>query len=168
MAVGVVVVLGAAVGAFVFLNRGNGETGGKYGAAPLPTCDEVAIRVGNLPPKSSGTKIGQGWVCHFANSADAVTVDLDLEVSTVRQQRTGVDVYTSSGGYVPDPAVHLGESAAWGPSPTGKLCTLAVWDSNAQFKVGVSDGKLAADDTQSCRNRVMAIAQVFYDSTQPQ
>ena len=36
------------------------------------------------------------------------------------------------------------------------------------LKVGVSDGKLAADDTQSCRNRVMAIAQVFYDSTQPQ
>lgn len=170
VAIGVVVVVGIAVGAFALLSRGSGdEATGKYGSAPLPSCDYVASRVKDLPPKSSETEISprSGWICGFTNSADAVSVHLDVEVKTVQQQRSGFELYTSSGGYVPDATVHLGENAAWGPSGTGKLCTLAVWDSNAKFKVDLDDGTLTAADTQACRDRVKPIAQSFYEAMQP-
>lgn len=168
-AISVVVVAGVAGGAFALLNRGGDDETGKYRSAPLPTCDDVANRVGDLPPKSSDTKLGgsPGWLCTFTDSADALTVHLDLEVSTVQRVRTRFDVYTTSGGYLLDPTVRLGESAAWGPSPTGRECTLAGWDSNATFKVEISDWKLAANDTQTCKDRAKAIAQALYDAIQP-
>jgi hypothetical protein len=96
-----------------------------------------------------------------------VTVHLDVEVNTVQRQRTGFDVQTSSAGYAVDPAVHLGESAAWGPASSGKACDLLVLDSNATCKVGVDDWKAAATGTQTCKNRVKAIAQALYVAMQP-
>jgi hypothetical protein len=96
-----------------------------------------------------------------------VTVYLDFEVSTVRQQRTGFDVDTSAGGYVPDPTVHLGETAAWGPAPAGKPCDLVVLDSNAKFKVSYDDWKLHENVAQTCKEKVKTIAQAFYETMQP-
>ncbi|MEV7099634.1 hypothetical protein AB0M80_43100 [Amycolatopsis sp. NPDC051045] len=171
VAIGVVVVVGVAVGAFALLNRGSSydKVDGKYGAAPLAGCDDVARRAGNLPPKSSETPLqgSKGWLCTFADSANAVTVHLDVEVNTVQRQRSGFDVQTSSTGYVLDPAAHLGERAAWGLAPSGKACDLLILDSNATFKVGIDDWKAATDDTQTCKDRVTAIAQVLYDAMQP-
>ncbi|GAB3151039.1 hypothetical protein GCM10027258_50060 [Amycolatopsis stemonae] len=171
MAVGIVVVVGVAVGVFAALRGGSryDEVAGKYGTTRLASCDDVAGRAGNLPPKTSDTRLqgSAGWLCTFTNPADAATVHLDLEVNNVRRQRTGFDVYTSSGGYVLDPTVHLGESAAWGPAPRGTMCDLVVLDSNATFKIGVSDGKLPADDRQACKDKAKTIAQAFYDVTQP-
>jgi hypothetical protein len=62
VAVGAVVVVGVAAGAFASLGNGR-EVDGKYGSTPLASCDDVASRVGDLPPKSSETKIGpnKGW-----------------------------------------------------------------------------------------------------------
>ncbi|WP_328442742.1 hypothetical protein [Amycolatopsis sp. NBC_00438] len=171
VAIGIVVVVGLAVGVFAVLHRGSSydEVDGKYGSAPLASCDDVAGRAANLPRKSSDMPLqgSKGWLCTFTDSANAVTVHLDVEVNSVQRQRTGFDVYTSSGGYVLDPAVHLGESAAWGPAPRGTTCDLVVLDSNATFKVGISDWKTPADDTQACKDRVKAIAQAFYDVMQP-
>jgi hypothetical protein len=170
VAIGVVVVVGIGVGAFALLNRGSGdEVAGKYGSTPLPSCDDVATQVKDLPPKTSETEFGptSGWRCTFYNSADVVTVDIDVELKTVQQQHSGFELYTSSGGYVPDATVHLGENAAWGPSGTGKLCGLAVWDSNAKFKVDLNDSTLTANDVQTCRDRVKTIARSFYEAMQP-
>jgi hypothetical protein len=172
VAIGVVVVVGVAVGVFALFDRGSSydKVDGKYGSAPLAGCDDVARRAVNLPPKSSETPLrgSQGWLCTFADSANAVTVHLDVEVNTVQRQRAGFEVHTSSAGYVVDPAVHLGERAAWGLVPSGKACDLLVLDSNATFKVGVDDWKAAAGDTQTCKDRVTAIAQVLYGAMQPQ
>jgi len=172
VSIGVVVVAGVAVGAFALLNSSGSsydKADGKYGAAPLPSCDEVASRVENLPPKSSDTNLegSKGWLCTFTGSADALSVHLDLEVTTVQRQRTGFDIGTSSGAYVLDPAVHLGESAAWGLAPSGKMCNLVVLDSNARFKVSVDNWQAATADTQTCKNRARAIAQALYDVIQP-
>ncbi|WP_284747665.1 hypothetical protein [Amycolatopsis sp. RTGN1] len=172
VAIGVVVVAGIAVGVFAVLNRGGSSydaSDGKYGSSPLASCDDVAARVGNLSPKSSETPLqgSKGWLCTFTDPANAVTVHLDVEVNTVARQRTGFDIGTSSGGYVLDPATHLGERAAWGPAPNGKMCDLVVLDSNATFKVGIDDANAASDDTQSCKDKVKAIAQALYDSMQP-
>jgi hypothetical protein len=173
VAIGVVVVAGIAVGVFAVLNRGGSsydESDGKYGSAPLASCDDVAARVGNLPPKSSDTPLqgSKGWLCTFADPANAVTVHLDVEANTVARQRTGFDIDTSSGGYVLDPATHLGERAAWGPAANGKMCDLVVLDSNATFKVGIDNANAPSDETQSCKDKVKAIAQALYDSMQPQ
>jgi hypothetical protein len=73
-------------------------------------------------------------------------------VNNVQRQRTEFDVYTSSGGYALDPTVGLGESAAWGPAPRGTMCELVVLDSNATFKIGVSDCGMPADNTQACKD----------------
>jgi hypothetical protein len=171
VAIGMVVVAGVAVGVVALFNRGSSydSVDGKYGVAPLAGCDEVARRAGNLPPKTSETPLqgSQGWLCTFTGPDSAVTVHLDVEVNTVQRQRTGFDVQTSSAGYVVDPAVHLGERAAWGPAPSGKACDLLVLDSNATFKAGIDDRKAAADDTQACKDRVKAIAQALYDTMQP-
>ncbi|MGW5721953.1 hypothetical protein ACWEVP_37665 [Amycolatopsis sp. NPDC003865] len=174
MAIGVVVVIGIAVGVFVVLNRGGSNSSydqadGKYGSAPLASCDDVAARAGNLPPKSSDTPLqgSKGWLCTFTDPANAVTVHLDVEVNTVARQRTGFNIDTSSGGYALDPATRLGERAAWGPAPNGKMCDLVILDSNATFKAGIDDANAASDDTQGCKDRVKAIAQALYDSMQP-
>ncbi|WIX98671.1 hypothetical protein QRX60_31995 [Amycolatopsis mongoliensis] len=171
MAIGTVVVVGAAVAVLAVLHRGSSydEVDGKYGTAPLASCDDIAGRAGNLPPKSSDMPLprSKSWLCTLTDPANAATVHLDLEVNSVQRQRTGFDLYTSSGGYVLDPAVHLGESAAWGPAPRGTMCDLAVLDSNATFKTGISDWKMPADDTQACKDRAKAIAQAFYDVLQP-
>ncbi len=157
VAIGLVVVVGVAVGVFALLNRGSSydKVDGKYGTAPLPGCDDVAGRAGNLPPKSSETPLqgSQGWLCTFTDPASAVTVHLDVEVNTVQRQRTGFDINTSSGGYVLDPSAHLGERAAWGPAPSAETCDLIVLDSNATFKVGIDDWKAAADGMQTCKDR---------------
>ena len=171
VAVGVVVVVGAAVGLFALLNRGSGydAVDGKYGAAPLASCDDFAARVGNLPPKRSDTPLqgSKGWLCTFTDEASVVTVHLDVEVTNVQRQRARFDVQTASAGYVVDPAVHLGERAAWGPIATGRSCDLMVLDSNATFKAGLDDGNAARDATQACKDRVKAIAQALYDVMQP-
>ncbi|MFJ9782643.1 hypothetical protein ACIRSS_23885 [Amycolatopsis sp. NPDC101161] len=171
MAVGIVVVVGAAVGVFAVLHRGSSydEVDGKYGSAPLASCDDVAGRAGNLPPKSSDIQVqgSKGWLCTFTDPANAATVHLDLEVNSVQRQRTGFGVYTSSGGYVLDPAVRLGQSAAWAPAARGTMCELVVLDSNATFKIGVSDWEMPGDDAQACKDRVKAIAQAFFEVVQP-
>lgn len=172
VAIVVVVAVGIAVGAFALLSRSGSsydKVDGKYGAAPLPNCDEVASRVGNLPPQSSETKLegSQGWLCTYTDSAGALTVHLDLEVNTVQQQRSGFEVGTSSGAYVPDPTVQLGERAAWGLAANGQMCALHVLDSNAKFKVGIDRWQAARDDTQSCKAKAVAIAQALYDAIQP-
>jgi hypothetical protein len=168
--IGVVILVGVAVGAFALLNRGSSydEVDGKYGSAGLAGCDDVARRAGNLPPKTSETVLegSQGWLCTFTDPTNAETVHLDVEVNSVQRQRTGFDAQTSSAGFVLDPATHLGERAAWGPAPSGQSCTLLVLDSNATFKVGVDDWKTAAD-AQTCKDRGKAIAQVLYDAMQP-
>jgi hypothetical protein len=167
-----VVVIGVAVGAFALLN-GSGssydEPDGKYGAAPLPSCDEVASRVGNLPRKSSETKLegSKGWLCTFTDSADAGSIDLDVEVNNVQRQRTGFDLVASTGAIVLDPTVQLGEKAAWGLAPSGQMCDLTILDSNATFKVNLSDWRLTANDAQTCKDRVKTIAQAFYEAMQP-
>ncbi|WP_326566979.1 hypothetical protein VSH64_34745 [Amycolatopsis rhabdoformis] len=165
-----VVVAGAAVGAFVVLNRSGGEADGKYGAAPLPTCDQVGRRVAGLPPKVSDKKLegSQGWLCTFADSASSSSVHLDLAVSTVAAEHAGFDTVTSSGGYVLDPDVRLGEKAAWGFAPTGQMCELIVLDSNATFKVGLDNWTAPTDDAQSCESRVKTIARAVYNVVQPQ
>lgn len=166
-----VVVIGVAVGAFALLNHSSSSNkiDGKYGAVPLPSCDDVANRVRDLPPKRSDAELGptSGWMCTFYNSADIVTVDLDFELQTLQQQRTRFEIYTPSAGYVLDTTMHLGENAAWGPSPSGFLCSLIVWDSNAEFKVNLSDWRLTANDAQTCKDRVKTIAQAFYEAMQP-
>lgn len=173
VAIGMVVVIGVAVGAFALLyNSGSSsynKPDGKYGTTPLPGCDDVANRAGNLPPKSSDKKLegSKGWLCTFADSVEALSVRLDLEANTVQRQRTRFDNGTSSGAYVLDPTVRLGEKAAWGLAPDGGMCDLIVLDSNAMFKVGITDWKAARDDTQTCKNRVRAIAQALYDVIQP-
>lgn len=173
VAIGMVVVLGVAVGAFALLyNSGSSsynKPDGKYGATPLPGCDEVASRAGNLPPKSSDKELegNQGWLCSLTNSVEALSVHLDLEVNTVQRQRTRFDNGTSSGAYVLDPTVRLGEKAAWGLAPSGHNCYLIVLDSNAMFKVSISDWKVARDDTQTCKNKARDIAQVLYNVIQP-
>jgi hypothetical protein len=171
IAIGVVVVVGAVVGVFVLLNRGSSydAVDGKYGAAPLASCDDVAARAGNLPPKRSDTPLqgSKGWLCTFTDPANAVTVHLDVEVNNAQRQRSRFDTQTGSAGYVVDPATHLGERAAWGPAASGKSCDLIVLDSNATFKAGIDDWNQAADDTQTCKDRVKAIAQVLYDVMQP-
>ncbi|MEU4247757.1 hypothetical protein AB0F15_10130 [Amycolatopsis sp. NPDC026612] len=171
VAVGVVVVVGVAVGVFVLLNRGSGDdtVDGKYGSAPLAGCDDVARRVGDLPPKSSDTPLqgSKGWLCTFTDPAGAVTVHLDVEVNTVQRQRAGFDVQTSSAGYVLDPATHLGERAAWGPAGSGQSCDLLVLDSNATFKAGIDDWKAAREDGLTCKDRVKVIAGALYDAMQP-
>ena len=171
VAVGIVVVVGAVVGVFVVVNRGSGydAVDGKYGSVPLAGCDDVAARVGNLPPKRSDTPLGgtKGLLCTFTDAASTVTVHLDVEVTNVARQRSGFDTMTASAGYVVDPAVHLGERAAWGPIATGRSCNLMVLDSNATFKTGLDDGNAARDATQTCKDRVRAIAQALYDVMQP-
>lgn len=171
VAIAVVVVLGIAAGAYALLHTSKPSydaVSGKYGAT-LPTCDEVANRVGNLPPKSSDTELqgSQGWLCTFTGSAGALSVHLDLEVNTAQRQRTKFDIYTSSSGYTLDPSVQLGEKAAWGLAPSGQMCELAVLDDNAGFKVGVDDAKAARGDTQTCENRAKAVAKALYDLMQP-
>ena len=172
VAVVVVVMAGVAVGVIVFLSSDGSsydKADGKYGTGALPSCDDVASRVGNLPSKSTDTKLegNQGWLCTFADSADALTVSLDLEVNTVQRQRTKFDVGTSSGAYVVDTAVQLGERAAWGVAPSGQTCDLIVLDSNAEFKVSLDDWHAAREDTQTCKDRVKIIAQAFYATLQP-
>ena len=171
VAIGVVVVAGAAVGVFALLNRGSGydAVDGKYGATPLASCDDFAARVGNLPPKRSDTPLqgSKGWLCTFTDEASTVTVHLDVEVTNTARQRNGFDALTTSAGYVVDPAVHLGERAAWGPIATGRSCDLMVLDSNATIKIGLDDGNAARDATQTCKDRVKAIAQALYDVMQP-
>ncbi|MET8848506.1 hypothetical protein [Amycolatopsis sp. NPDC004625] len=172
MAFGLVVVVGAAVAVFAVLNRGSGYDAveGKYGAGPLASCDDFAARESNLPPKRSDTPLGgtQGWLCTFTDEASRVTVDLDVEVTNVARQRSRFEVQTGPAGYVVDPAVHLGEQAAWGPIATGKTCDLLVLDSNATLKIGLDDGNAARDATQACKDRVTTIAQVLYAVMQPQ
>jgi hypothetical protein len=172
VAASLLVVAGVGVGAFALLNSSGSsydKPNGKYGAAPLPSCEEVADRVGDLPRNSSDTKLqgSKGWLCAFTNSADGLTVNLDLEVNNVRQERDKFDIATSSGASVLDPTVQLGEKAAWGLAPDGQMCELSVLDSNATLKVGVDDRGAARGDTQTCKNRAKAIAQTFYDSIQP-
>lgn len=171
VAIGLVVVAGAAVGVFALLNRGSSydKVDGKYGAAPLASCDDVARRVGDLPPKSSDMPLqgSKGWLCTFTDPANAVTVHLDVAVDTVQRQRTGFDAQTASGGSVLDPAVHLGERAAWGAVPSGRTCDLMVLDSNATFKTGIDDEKAATADAGTCKDRVKAIAQALYAAMQP-
>jgi hypothetical protein len=168
----VVIVVGVAVGAFALLSSNSGSSydkpDGKYGAAPLPSCEEVASRVGNLPPNSSDTKLegSKGWLCTFKDSAKAVSINLDLEVNTAQRQRTRFDIGTSSGATVLDPTLLLGEKAAWGLAPNGQMCTLTVLDSNATFKVSVDNWNATRDDTQTCKNRARAIAQALYDLMQ--
>ncbi len=169
--IGVVVVVGAAVGVFAWLNRGSGydAVDGKYGAAPLAGCDDFAARVGNLPPKRSDTPLqgSMGRLCTFTDPANAVTVHVDVEVTNPQRERTGFDAQTASAGYVVDPAVHLGERAAWGPVASGKSCDLLVLDSNATFKAGIDDSNTAADDVSTCKDRAKVIAQALYDALQP-
>jgi hypothetical protein len=171
VAVGLVVVVGAAVGLFALLNRGSSydRVDGKYGVTPLAGCDDVAGRAGNLPPKSSETPLqgSQGWLCTFTDPASAMTVHLDVEVNTVARQRTGFDTSTSSGGYRLDPSTHLGERAAWGPAPNTQTCDLIILDSNATFKVGIDDWNAAVDGTPTCKDKVKAIAEVLFDAMQP-
>ncbi|WP_328605136.1 hypothetical protein OG943_34650 [Amycolatopsis sp. NBC_00345] len=167
-----VLVIGWAIGAFAFLGGGVSSFAkieGKYGAAPLPSCEEVAGRVGNLPRNSSDTKLegSKGWLCTFTNSGEGLTVNLDLEVNNVQRQRDKFDVSTSSGASVLDPTVRLGEKAAWGLVPTGSNCKLTVLDSNATLDIGLDDWNAASDDLTTCKIRVLAIAQTFYDSIQP-
>ncbi|OXM61372.1 hypothetical protein [Amycolatopsis vastitatis] len=171
VALGMVVVVGAAVGVFALLNRGSGYDAveGKYGAGPLASCDDFAARVGNLPPKRSDMPLqgSKGWLCTFTDEASTVTVHLDVEVTNAARQRSGFDTMTASAGYVVDPAVHLGERAAWGSIATGRSCDLIVLDSNATFKVGLDDGNAARDATQACKDRVKVIAEALYDVMQP-
>jgi hypothetical protein len=174
VAIGVVVVVGVAVSAFALLSGSSGSSydkpDGKYGAAPLPSCEEIASRVGNLPPQDSDTKHegSKSWrLCTFKDSANALSIDLDLEVNTVQRQRDGFDIGTSSGAYVLDPTVQLGERAAWGLAPSGRMCNLIVLDSNATFKVDVDSWNAARDDTQTCKNKARAIAQTLYGAMQP-
>ncbi|MFF4595229.1 hypothetical protein [Amycolatopsis sp. NPDC001319] len=166
---GLVVVAGVALGAVTLSSSGGSydEADSKYGTAPLPRCDEVAARVGNLPPKTSETALqgSKGWLCTFADAATSVR--LDLEVNTVQRQHAGFDVDTSSGAYVVDPALHLGEKAAWGLLPSGQACTLAVLDSNATFKVGIDNRNADRGDTETCKIRAATIAQALYGSIQP-
>ena len=168
---GVVVVVGAAVAVFAVLNRGSDYAAveGKYGAAPLASCDDFAARATNLPPKRSDTPLQgtQGRLCTFTDLASTVTVHLDVEVTNVARQRNGFDALTGSAGYVVDPAVHPGERAAWGPIATGRSCDLLVLDSNATFKTGLDDENAARDATQTCKDRVKTVAQVLYDVMQP-
>jgi hypothetical protein len=161
-----------AVGAFAFLGGGASsydKLEGKYGAAPLPSCEEVAGQVGNLPRNSSDTKLkgSKGWLCTFTNSGNGLTVNLDLEVNNVQRQHTKFDRSTSSGTSVLDPTVRLGEKAAWGLAPYGSNCKLTVLDSNATLDIGLNDWNTARDDLTTCKTRVLAIAQTFYDSIQP-
>ncbi|MGW4523714.1 hypothetical protein [Amycolatopsis sp. NPDC004378] len=162
---------GIAVGAFALLGRGGGQgdVDGKYPATALPTCDDVAGRVGDLPPKSSDTKLeaSPGWLCTFTDAAAAKSTHLDLEVGTVQREHTAFDTAASSGVYELDPALQLGEKAAWGLAPSGQMCELVVLDSNAKFKVGVDDPNAARNDTQTCKDRATAIARTIYDLLQP-
>ncbi|MFB9684525.1 hypothetical protein [Amycolatopsis plumensis] len=171
MAIGVVVVIGVVVGAFVLLNRGSSydAVDGKYGAAPLATCDDVAARAGNLPPRRSDTPLegSKGWLCTFTDPAGAATVHLDVEVTNTQRQRGRFDTQTASAGYVVDPATHLGERAAWGPVASGRSCDLMVLDGNATFKAGIEDWNQTTDDAHTCKDRVKAIAQVLYDVMKP-
>ncbi|MFI5607315.1 hypothetical protein [Amycolatopsis sp. NPDC051903] len=66
-----------------------------------------------------------------------------------------------------DPALHLGESAAWELAPTGRSCGLFVLDSNANFKVGISDWSAPKDDVEGCKARAALAAQEFYLAAQP-
>lgn len=169
--VSVLVAAGLVVGAFaLFTSDGShGDVDGKYTAAALPTCDDVAGRVGDLPPKSSDTKLAgsPGWLCTFTDAATGTSVHLDLEISTVTRQRTAFDSVASSGAYELDPALQLGEKAAWGLAPSGQMCELVVLDSNAELKVGVDNPSAARSDTQTCKDRATAIARGVYNLLQP-
>jgi hypothetical protein len=123
----------------------------------------LGVAVGGAVPLQ-GSK---GWLCTFTDPANAVTVHLDVAVDTVQRQRTGFDAQTASGGSVLDPAVHLGERAAWGAVPSGRTCDLMVLDSNATFRTGIDDEKAATADAGTCKDRVKAIAQALYDAMQP-
>ncbi|MBE1502643.1 hypothetical protein H4696_009743 [Amycolatopsis lexingtonensis] len=168
--IGVLVVAGIAVGAFALFGSGGsqGDVDGKYAAEPLPTCDDVASRAGDLPPKSSDTKLegSAGWLCTFTDAAAGTSVHLDLEISTVARQHTAFDTVASTGAYELDPTLQLGEKAAWGLAPSGQMCELVVLDSNAQFKVGVGNPNAARSDTRTCEDRATAIARGLYDAIQ--
>jgi hypothetical protein len=169
--IGVLVVTGIAVGAFALLSSGGSQSDvdGKYTATALSTCDDVASRVADLPPKSSDTKLegSAGWLCTFTDAAAGTSVHLDLEISTVQRQHTAFDTVISTGAYELDPALPLGEKAAWGLAPSGQMCELVVLDSNAKFKVGVDNANAARSDTQTCKERATAIARALYDLLQP-
>ena len=104
---------------------------------------------------------------HLLRRGERGDVHLDVEVTNVAWQRAKVDVQIASAGYVADPAVYLGERAAWGPIATGMSCELIVLDSNATFKTGLDDGNAARDTSQTCKDRVKAIAQALYDVMRP-
>ena len=169
--IGILVVAGIAVGAFVLFSSGGskGDVDGKYAAEPLPTCTDLARRVGDLPPKSSDTKLegSAGWLCTFTDAAAGTSVHLDLEISTVARQHTAFDTVASTGAYELDPTLQLGEKAAWGLAPSGQMCELVVLDSNAKFKVGVDNPNAPSSDTQACKNRTAAIARALYELIQP-
>jgi len=169
--IGILVVAGIAVGAFALFSSGGskGDVDGKYAAEPLPTCTDLARRVGDLPPKSSDTKLegSAGWLCTFTDAAAGTSVHLDLEISTVARQHTAFDTVASTGAYELDPTLQLGEKAAWGLAPSGQMCELVVLDSNAKFKVGVDNPNAPGSDTQACKNRTAAIARALYELIQP-
>ncbi|WP_290052548.1 hypothetical protein [Amycolatopsis solani] len=169
--VGVLVLAGIAVGAIVLFSSSGSpsDVDGKYAATALPTCDDVAARVGDLPPKSSDTKLegSPGRLCTFTDATAGTSVRLDLEISTVARQRTAFDTVASTGAYELDPALQLGEKAAWGLAPSGQMCELVVLDSNATFKVGVDTPDATRSDTQTCKDRATAIARTLYDLLQP-
>ncbi|MEU5259288.1 hypothetical protein [Amycolatopsis sp. NPDC021455] len=162
-----VVVAGAGVAVFALLNRGSGYDAveGKYGAGPLASCDDFAARVGNLPPKRSDTPLGgtQGWLCTFTDEESTVTVHpgrgSDQRGTATHRIRRPDRVGRLRGG----PGSAPGERAAWGPIATGRSCELMVLDSNATFKAGLDDGNA----TQTCKDRVKAIAQALDDVMQP-
>jgi hypothetical protein len=162
-----VVVIGVAVGVFALLG---GSSDGKYGATPPASCDDVAKRAGDLPPKSSETSPapGRAWSCTFADSKGTVKVDLELKVSDVKGQRAAFGVYTSM-NYPQDPTVRLGENAVWALSPFGVPCTLYVLDSNATFEVTYDDNRLdpREDVGPACKIRAKAVMQAFYTTMQP-
>ncbi|MEV4053465.1 hypothetical protein AB0J55_19920 [Amycolatopsis sp. NPDC049688] len=101
MAIGVVVVIGVAAGVLAVLNRGAGHdtVGGRFGSASLIGCDDVARRAGNSPPKSFETPLqgSQAGCVTFADSANAVTVPVHVQLNTVQWQSAGFDVQTSAG-----------------------------------------------------------------------